>query len=577
MKVRSITVLGLALGLALSLSACGQDTTTTTDDSNTLKIVGNDDHSQIDPVDVGLVATDPIVRATSRQLISYQASNDQAVNVVPQPDLAAELPTISDDGLTYTFKLRENAMWDTPTPRPITSTDMANGLEKICNPLVPAFSIEYFKSIVGYEEFCADYDTENANVEDIKKHILEDSVSGIETPDDTTLVITLKEPTSDFIYVLSLPNASPVAEEALDYTPNSPEFIQNFIASGPYTVDSYVNDQHLYLKRSAGWVKESDPLRAANVDRIEITYGVTADNAMQQVQSGDADMLYGMTVPPTQYTQLSQAGDEKLITWPSAATFFLWINSVSPNNEGVLADVKVRQALQYGVDKAAFVQQLGGPEVAEPAIGIFASGVVGHSTKDPYATTGDAGDPAKMQSLLAEAGAADLKLKLAYRSDNAVEPAMAQIIQQSMAEGGVEIELVPKPSSDFYGQFMMVHENGLEGEWDLALCGWSPDWAGGAARSVFQPQFTFTGTEQEYNYTDYNNQKANDLMADAMAGSVEEAAGYWAQVSDAVMEDPPVIPLYSRKIVQYHGERVGNYLEFALGEIGDWTNIVLAE
>ncbi|MDR1237333.1 MAG: ABC transporter substrate-binding protein [Propionibacteriaceae bacterium] len=585
MKARSTIILGLAVGLAVSLSACGQPSNSPTDSpppdsvatGGTLRVVGTDDHNQIDPVKAALVAVDSIMRATSRQLISYQASNDPAVNAIPQPDLAAELPTISEDGITYTFKMRENAMWDAATPRPITSKDMANGLKKICNPLEPASSITYFESIVGYKEYCQAYDTKNASVEDIKKHILEDSVPGIETPDDTTLIIKLNEPTSDFVYVLSQPNASPVPVEALEYRPNSPEYIQNFISSGPYTIDSYVNDKQLHLKKSAGWVKESDPIRAANVDRIEITYGVPADNAMQQLQSGDADVLYGMTVPPTQLTQLIATSDEKLFTWPSASTFFLWINSVSPNNKSALKDVKVRQALQYGVDKAAFVQQLGGPEVAEAAIGIFGSGVIGHSTNDLYASPGNAGDPEKMKSLLAEAGAANLKLKLAYRSDNAIEPAMAQIIQQSMLKGGVEIELVPKPSSDFYGQFMMVHETAKDGSWDIALCGWSPDWSGGAARSVFQPQFYFDGTVQEYNYTDYNNPKANEFMAKAMAGTLDDAPGFWSQVSDAVMEDPPVVPLYSRKIAQYHSERVGNFLEYALGEMGDWTNLTISE
>ncbi|MDR1711045.1 MAG: ABC transporter substrate-binding protein [Propionibacteriaceae bacterium] len=575
----------LAVPLSLILASCGQPAATTSGadptaegpaaSGGTLKVVGTDDHSQIDPVSYALVATNSIARSITRQLISYQASNDQSANAVPVGDLAEDVPTVSDDGLTYTFKLRSNAMWDTPTPRAITSTDVANGLKKICNPLKPAYTVTYFYSIVGFQEFCEAYDTDNPNVADIKKHILEDSVAGIETPDDTTVVIKLNSPASDFIYVLSLPNSSPVPVEALDYEPNSPDYIKNYISSGPYTVDEYVNDKHLYLKRSAGWNAESDPIRAANVDRIEITYGVAADAAMQQVQSGDANILYGMQVPPAQYATLSTTGDENIVIYPSGATFFLWINSVSPNNNGALAETKVRQALQYGVDKQAMVQQLGGPDVAEPATGIFGSTVVGHSNNDAYATTDSKGDPEKLKSLLTEAGVSNLKLKLAYRSDNATEPDIAQIIQQSFAAAGVEIELVPKPSSDFYGQFLMVHENGRNGEWDLALCGWNPTWAGGAARAVYQPQFTYP-PEASYNYTDYNSDKAVELMKQAMAATMDEAPAIWAQVSDAVMDDPPVIPLYSRKNIHYHSPEVSNYLEYVLAQEGDWTNMALA-
>jgi peptide/nickel transport system substrate-binding protein len=578
----------VAATLTASLAACtsgGSGTEQPSDgggavaSGGTLVVAGIEDHAQIDPVAYALVATDSIARTITRQLISYEASNDTAVNTDPKPDLAAELPTVSDDGLTYTFTIRSDAMWDAATPRAITSKDMANGLKKICNPMTPAFSVDYFYSIEGFEDFCKAYDTENPSVEDIKKHITEDSPSGISTPDDSTLVIKLTEPTSDFIYVLSLPNASPVPAEALEYEPNSPDYIKNYISSGPYTIDEYAADSHLYLKRSAGWVAESDPLRAANVDRIEITYGMTADSILQQIQSGDADMMYGMTVPPANFSTLEATEGDNLLTWPSAGSFFLWMNSVTTNNDSALAKKEVRQALQYGIDKAALVQQLGGEKLANPAIGIFGSGVVGHSTNDPYATEGNAGDPDKVKELLEAAGVKNLKLKLAYRSDNTVEPAMAQIIQESFKKAGVEIELVGKPGSDFYGNFMMVHENAANGEWDLALCGWSPDWAGGAARSVFQPQFTFSGTEQAYNYTDYNNDEANGYMAEAMKATAEESAALWAKVSDAVMADPPVIPLYERTLTSYHSARipVDSYKEFALAESGDWTNVTISE
>ena len=74
-------------------------------------------------------------------------------------------------------------------------------------------------------------------------------------------------------------------------------------------------------------------------------------------------------------------------------------------------------------------------------------------------------------------------------------------------------------------------ENATSGAWDIALVGWSPDWVGGAARSVFQPQFTFDGTPQSYNYVDYNNDEANKLAAEALAASTpEEAAKLWHQV-----------------------------------------------
>ena len=82
----------------------------------------------------------------------------------------------------------------------------------------------------------------------------------------------------------------------LDYEPDSPEYRSNFIASGPYTVDATRPDKALMLERNPAWdAGESDPLRAANVDAIELTFGLTGDAIMQQLQAGCADMLFDIT------------------------------------------------------------------------------------------------------------------------------------------------------------------------------------------------------------------------------------------------------------------------------------------
>jgi peptide/nickel transport system substrate-binding protein len=589
MKLQPFLAAAAVAALAVSLTACSStsdppadnpaSTGATTSGGGTLRIVGTDDLDHLDPTMVGLVMTNNTSRVLSRQLISYAASTDPTgAGAEPKADLAADLPDVSDDGLTYTFELRDGITWDAPDgPRDIVANDFANGIERICNPLGTAFTSSYFSVIEGFNDFCDGYDTENPSIEDIKQHITEDSIAGIATPDDKTIVFSLTEEASDFIYMVSLANASPTPAEALEYAPDSPAYRANYVSSGPYTVEEYSPDKHLYLIRNPAWNADSDPLRAANVDRIEITFGVTPDAAIQQIQSNDADATLGINVTAAQLSQLKASGDTKVTTFGTGATFFLWINSISENNNGALKRVEARQALQYAVDKSAFVQQLGGPEMAKPAIGIFGSGVIGYSTTDPYATPNNAGDPEKTKALLAEAGIPALTLKLAYRSDNAVEPGIAQTIQENMAKAGVTVELVPIPGSDFYPNFMMQHENGQEGKWDLALCGWSPDWAGGAARSVFQPQFTFDGlTDQGYNYTDYNNQAANDLMKQALsADSTADAAKFWAQVTDTVMVDAPVLPLYEKTVARYVSESVQSGGVFVLGEAEDWTNLTL--
>ena len=90
---------------------------------------------------------------------------------------------------------------------------------------------------------------------------------------------------------------------------------------------------------------------------------------------------------------------------------------------------------------------------------------------------------------------------------------------------------------------MTNQRNTEEGTWDIAPVGWSPDWVGGAARSVFQPQFTYDGNHQTYNYTDYNNADATALAKKAInATTPEETAKLWGEVDEMVMKDAPVVP-----------------------------------
>src|SRR5690606_31441287 len=129
------------------------------------------------------------------------------------------------------------------------------------------------------------------------------------------------------------------------------------------------------------------------VDEVEITFGIQPDAAIQQLQAGDGDMTYDIVIPPATLHMLTTAGDEKLMTMSVGRTAFIFINTVSDNNKGALKDLRVRQALQYAIDKAATVQQRGGPTVAKPQHGIFGTGVLGYHDFDLYPSEGSKGDP----------------------------------------------------------------------------------------------------------------------------------------------------------------------------------------
>ena len=544
----------------------------------TLKIVGTGDLDHFDPASAGMVITDNFLRATQRRLISYAASTDADVRITPVGDIATEVPQPSADGLTYTFTIRDGAMWDAPSgPRQITSADFVLGMKRMCNPVVGSSALTYYTGLIqGMVEFCDGFAKVEPTVDAMKAYVAANQITGIETPDDKTIVIKLIEPAGDFVYMLSLAPASPAPVESMDYIPDSPEYRKNYIASGPYKVAEYTADVVMKLVRNPAWKPDSSTIQGAYVDEIEVTYGIQPDAAIQQLQTGDADMLFDITIPPAQIQLLSAAGDEKLIAIGTGRTAFLFINTVSGNNNSALKDLRVRQAIAYAIDKAAIVQQVGGPDLAAPQNGIFGPGVVGYHDFNLYPSADGKGDPEKAKALLAEAGFPDgITLKMPFRNQN-TEPAIAETIQASLSKAGITLELTPVPPSDYYAKFMTNPENTQNGTWDIAPVGWAPDWVGGAARSVFQPQFTFDGHHQTYNYTDYNNEAATALAKQAInATNPEEMAKLWAQVDELVMADIPVIPFIAPTVVLYHSDAVQNFQPYALGGQGDWTNVWL--
>jgi peptide/nickel transport system substrate-binding protein len=115
--------------------------------------------------------------------------------------------------------------------------------------------------------------------------------------------------------------------------------------------------------------------------------------------------------------------------------------------------------------------------------------------------------------------------------------------------------------------------NTKEGTWDIAPVGWTPD-CGRRGTLRVPAAVHFRRHHQTYNYTDYNNPKANEIAAQAInATTPEETGKLWAQVDEMVMADAPVVPLIANKNPRYRSEAVKNYLPYALGVEGDWTNI----
>ncbi|GAB3923722.1 ABC transporter substrate-binding protein [Microlunatus endophyticus] len=582
-SARTTLVVGLA-SLTLVLAACSQNGTSTTSANagtptkgGTLQILATADVDHIDPTQGGSIAGNNVQHAVTRSLLGYQSSMDLATRNKLRPDLATAVPEPTDNGLTYTYTIRDGADWDAPSgARQINSADFARGVALMCNPYMASPRLGYVLDLIkGMADFCAAFAKIDPTAPAIKKYLDTHTISGIDTSDPKTVVVHLVKPAGDFNYMVTLPAMAPQPEEALQYLPDSLDYKRNFVASGPYTVGSYSPNQQLTLVRNKAWKASTDPLRKAYVDKIHIEQGVTPQAAMQQLQSGDGDLTYDITMPAATLQQLSAAKDDHLVTFDTGATSFIWFNTLSDNNGGALKKLKVRQALEYAVDKKALVQQLGGPLTSSPQHGILGPGINGYHNFSPYPSPGDAGDPAKAKQLLAAAGYPNgLTLKLPYSTADP-NPALVQILQASFGKAGVTLKLMPENPVDAT-KIITDKKGAAAGNWDLGMIGWQADWVGGAARAVFGTLYTYNGTPQTYNLADYDNPAADKLAEQAEATTDSaKSAELWQQVDDKVMADPPIIPTYARKSVLYYSKRVQNYQIYPIGSQADWTNLWL--
>jgi peptide/nickel transport system substrate-binding protein len=550
----------------------------------TLRIVGESDVDHLDTASAYYTPSYMLERAFTRQLLTYPADRDRnrADDIVA--DVAADVPStanggISADGKTYTFTLRDGVRWDTQPPRDVTAQDFVRGLERLCNPKTPVGAPGYFTTtIAGFDAYCEGLTKVAATPAAIRGYLEAHDISGLKASDDKTLEITLLQPTSDFLNIMALPFASAAPEEYLQYLPDSPEFRQNTISNGPYSIETYEADQRIELARNPAWDQAADPVREAWVDRIEVEFGNTAESVQQQLETGDADMSWDTPVPTARIPMLRD--DERLGIQESGSTApYIVINMQGNNNGGALKKLLVRQALNYAVDKVAVGQVYGGPDLNTPLHQVLPPTIDGHEPFNLYPSDGDKGDPKTARQLLTRAGYPNgLTLKMLHRTEGN-QPKAAQTIQASFAMAGIKVQLTPLDTAAFYGEYLDVPAAAKRGAWDIATPSWLPDWTGNAARTLFVPLFY----GKDYGPGSTNSGGYVDAQTDACidralrAADAAEAAPIWHDCDRMVMGDAPFVPLQNQKQVTFHSDRVENFIYYPLTSAGDITHVWLAD
>lgn len=252
---------------------------------------------------------------------------DQNLN----PVLAKDMPEISEDGLTYTFHLNEGIKFSDGTD--FTASDVKYTFTVLSDPSYTGRFSNYATNIVGYQEYHSGDATE---------------VSGIETPDDYTVVFHLQKPRIDALTMLGLMRIC--SDEQFDYEKgNTSEIEANTnspIGTGPYVLNSFD-------KSTGGSFVKNKEFKAEkgkySIEKVVIKHTETATE-MDELKSGTVDYLPNIN----DAGKISEASTTDNLTYDSApgdSIGYFFFNCA----QGATADKAVRQALIYATDRQSFV------------------------------------------------------------------------------------------------------------------------------------------------------------------------------------------------------------------------------
>jgi peptide/nickel transport system substrate-binding protein len=351
-----------------------------------------------------------------RTLLSYNGHSIRGGGAELRPDLAADLPSISADGLTWTFQLKAGLRYAPPmADREIVAGDFVRALERAIRP-DPFHSIDPsttpYPSFTPYASFFFDV---IAGASDFA-YGSASSISGLETPDDHTLVIHLVKPTGDLGARLALPAAAPIPLGATDG--HDTGYGPFLVASGPYMIEGsdqlnptlpadqqqpvsgYVPGDHLDLVRNPSWDRAADLLRGAFVDRIEISNLADYDALMTAVQSNQIDVSLDTDLETADVSRLraDSAAASRVHVAPALQAEYIYLNLAVPPFD----DIHVRRAVELATDKKTLSQLIApGSTVQNHAVpDAFENGLL--SDYDPFATPDDAGNPDAAKAEMAQ-------------------------------------------------------------------------------------------------------------------------------------------------------------------------------
>ncbi|HEY3978063.1 MAG TPA: ABC transporter substrate-binding protein [Streptosporangiaceae bacterium] len=582
-RYAALAVVALAAG---GLAACGGSSSNGSSASSgtpvsggTLRIVAASGPDHIDTVPAYYTPDYMLERGYARQMLAYPASPATSVTsaawkkaTTPVADVATVVPSTSNGGITnggktYTFHIKKGVDWDSTPVRQVTAADFIREFKAFCNPAPGGFvgNIGYYQdTIAGLKSYC---DKETAffakssnkpTAANIANFQNSNTISGLSAPNSSTLQVNLTAPASDFLFIMSLPFSSARPVEYDSYVPNSLQLDQHTLSDGPYKITSYLPGKSISMARNSAWKQSTDQVRHQYVANVQVTLGVTsAQTQLTDMQAGSQDLPMDTSINPPSLPSLEaqKKPNFSINAWTNIFPYVVF-NLRSPNSGGAMGNVKVRQAIEYGIDKSAVQKVYGGPTVTTQLGSVIPPGNVGALSSAPYPQANGGANTAKCKSTLAASGVKNLTLNYLYPNDS-VNTSVFTAIQASLKQCGITLKGKAEPGSSFFTDLGNAPVNNKAGTWDMGQAGWIPDWFGLNGRTIIPPFFQTDCQVNTINYGCYSSKTMDNLITQAEAAtSTSSAASLWGQANTLAMQQALIVPLQSQLFPMYTSSRI---------------------
>ena len=488
----------------------------------------------VSTLDPPLLYADPVgwqvLSMTNDGLVAYRkVGGPDGLTIVP--DLASALPESSEDGLTYRFAVRDDAVYSDGDP--VRPEDFRRALER--SIALSGDASYYFAAIAGADACHARPETCDLS-------------EGIEVGEDS-VTFHLTYPDGDLLFKLALPFAFAVPAD----TPIENLGFEPVPATGPYEITE-ASETGIELERNPRfreWSAAAQP--GGFAEAISIDFG-TQDDAFDRVATGDLDVM----LAPPDPEDLAVARAEypaRIFEANAAQTLFVGFDVLKPPFD----DERVRQALSFAIDRARLVDLLGGTQDQRATCQILPPSFQGYTpycpfTRDP-GTGWTAPDVDRARELVAQADAVGEPVRVSISKD--YYPGAVEVMEQvtdALNEIGLRAQLEIMPTDRYLGDAFAPpgspeHPQVLSYVWFSGYPG---------ASEFLSTQY---GCGANFNVTGYCDRSIDRRIADARTlqttdpGSANRA---WSEIEHDLVDGATMVPVANPILTFVVSERAGN-------------------